>query len=226
MWGNKVAKDYYAILGVPKGCSGDEIKKAYRKMAMQYHPDRNPGKEKWAHDKFKEINEAFGVLGDPGKRQRYDRLGTAGAAGDVFASRHTRAGFDDLARDFGGAGLGLDFLDEIFGDILKGRDVSFAFRSYGGPGGVFTSSPGRAGGFTDFFRHSRGNGAGRDARYELDISRAEAVQGTRKILARGGKRLEVRVPPGVDTGATIRLSNARRITDGQPGDILIQIRVR
>ncbi|MBM4448971.1 MAG: J domain-containing protein, partial [Chloroflexi bacterium] len=64
-----MAKDYYQILGVPRNASQDQIKKAYRKLAMQYHPDRNPGKEAWANDKFKEINEAFGVLGDPQKRQ-------------------------------------------------------------------------------------------------------------------------------------------------------------
>ena len=64
-----MAKDYYQILGVPKNVSQDEIKKAYRKLAMQYHPDRNPGKEQWANDRFKEINEVFSVLGDPDKRK-------------------------------------------------------------------------------------------------------------------------------------------------------------
>jgi len=69
-----MAKDYYRILGVPGNASDGEIKKAYRKLAMQYHPDRNPGKEEWANEKFKEINEAYGVLGDPQKRKHTTSL--------------------------------------------------------------------------------------------------------------------------------------------------------
>ena len=72
------AKDYYKILGVARDASEQDIKKAYRKLAMQYHPDRNPGKEEWANEKFKEINEAYGVLGDPEKKSQYDRFGTMG----------------------------------------------------------------------------------------------------------------------------------------------------
>ena len=64
-------KDYYQILGIPRIATDEQIKKAYRKLAMQYHPDRNPGKEKWANEKFKEINEAYAVLGDPKKRKQY-----------------------------------------------------------------------------------------------------------------------------------------------------------
>ena len=69
-----MAKDYYRILGVPRNANGEQIKKAYRKLAMKYHPDRNPGNEKWANEKFKEINEAFEVLGDEQKKRQYDRL--------------------------------------------------------------------------------------------------------------------------------------------------------
>ena len=67
-------KDYYEILGVPRDASEDQIKKAYRSLAMQYHPDKNPGKEEWANEKFKEINEAFAVLGNPDKRRQYDQF--------------------------------------------------------------------------------------------------------------------------------------------------------
>ena len=125
-----MTKDYYQILGVPRNASDDEIKKAYRKLAMQYHPDRNLGKEKWANEKFKEINEAFCVLGDPEKRKQYDQLGTTGNVGDIFGSPHTRTTFEDLMKDFGSSGLGFDFLDDIFGDLLKGR--GFSFRTFGG----------------------------------------------------------------------------------------------
>ena len=78
-------KDYYGILGVAKNATEAEIKKAYRKLAMKYHPDRNPGKEKEANEKFKQINEAYEVLGDPEKRKQYDMVGTVGT-GDIFGS--------------------------------------------------------------------------------------------------------------------------------------------
>ena len=134
-----MAKDYYQILGVPRNATDEQIKKAYRKLAMQYHPDRNPGKEKWANEKFKEINEAFSVLGDPEKRRQYDQFGTVGNIGDIFGSPYTRTTFEDLMRDFGGSGLGFDFLDNIFGESLKGRKGrGFSFRVYtrgaGSPG--------------------------------------------------------------------------------------------
>jgi DnaJ-class molecular chaperone len=124
-----VTKDYYQILGVAKNATQEQIKKAYRKLAMKYHPDRNPGNEKWANEKFKEVNEAFGVLGDPEKRRQYDQLGTVGTAGDMFRSAYTRTTFEDLMKDFGGAGLRFDFLDDIFGDFLGG--TGFSFRSFG-----------------------------------------------------------------------------------------------
>jgi len=123
-----MAKDYYGILGLPRNASDVEIKKAYRKLAMQYHPDRNPGKEKWANEKFKEINEAYGVLGDPQKRKQYDQFGTVGEIGDVFSSPFTRTTFEEMMKDFGGAGLRFDFLDDIFGDFLNCRGSSFSFK--------------------------------------------------------------------------------------------------
>jgi curved DNA-binding protein len=223
-----MSKDYYQILGVPKGAPDEEIKKAYRRLAMQYHPDRNPGKEKWANEKFKEINEAFSVLGDPEKRRQYDQFGTVGAASDIFGSQYTRAGFEDLMRDFGSAGLGFGFLDDIFGDFFKGKGVSFSFRSFGGPGGIrFESAPGSQISFEDLFGQAgRTSSRKRDVRYELQISQTEARQGTKKILTRRGKRLEVKIPPGVKTGTVVRLSNARRITDGEPGDITIIVKVK
>ncbi len=126
-----MAKDYYQILGVPRNATQNRIKKAYRKLAMEYHPDRNLGKEKWANEKFKEINEAFSVLGDPQKRRQYDQFGTVGNIGDIFGSPFTRTTFEDLMKDFGGSGLGFDFLDDIFGDLLKVREFSFKTFSHG-----------------------------------------------------------------------------------------------
>jgi curved DNA-binding protein len=202
-----------------------EIKKAYRKLAMQYHPDRNPGKEKWANEKFKEINEAYGVLGDPQKRKQYDQFGTVGEIGDVFSSPFTRTTFEEMMKDFGGAGLRFDFLDDIFGDFLNGRGSSFSFRSFSGrPAGVrFQIWPGPEINLHEIFGQARRT---QDVRYELAISQQEALQGVRKILKRRGKRLEVKIPAGVRTDSVVRLRNARQISDGSPGDILIKVIVK
>jgi curved DNA-binding protein len=220
-----MAKDYYGILGVPRNASDAEIKKAYRKLAMQYHPDRNLGKEKWANEKFKEINEAYGVLGDPQKRRQYDQFGTAGDVGDIFSSPFTTTTFQEMMRDFGGAGLRFDFLDDIFGDLLKGRGSSFSFRSFGGrPGRAkFEAGPGQEVNLDEIFGRAR---RAPNVHYELAISQREALQGVKKILKRKGKRLEVRIPAGVRTGNVVRLRNARQISDNLPGDILIKVTVK
>jgi curved DNA-binding protein len=220
-----MAKDYYGILGVPRNASDTDIKKAYRKLAMQYHPDRNPGKEKWANEKFKEINEAYGVLGDPQKRKQYDQFGTVGNISDVFGSPFTQATFEEMMKDFGGAGLRFDFLDDIFGDLLKGRGSSFSFRSFGGrPGRVrFEARPGQEINLDEILGQTR---RPRESRYELTISQKEAAQGVKKILKRRGKRLEVRIPAGVKTGDVVRFRNALQTSDGLPGDILVKVVVK
>jgi curved DNA-binding protein len=220
-----MAKDYYRILGIPTNASDGEIKKAYRKLAMQYHPDRNPGKEQWANEKFKEINEAYGVLGDPQKRKQYDQFGTVGNIGDVFSSPFTTTTFQEMMKDFGGAGLRFDFLDDIFGDFLKGRGSSFSFRSFGDrPGRVrFEARPGQEINLDEIFGRAR---RPREVHYKLAISRREASQGAKKILKRRGKSLEVKIPAGVKTGNVVRLRNARQISDGSPGDILIKVVVK
>ncbi len=220
-----MAKDYYETLGVPRNASDIEIKKAYRKLAMQYHPDRNPGKEKWANDKFKEINEAYGVLGDPQKRRQYDQFGTVGNIGDIFGSPFTATTFEEMMKDFGGAGLRFDFLDDIFGDFLKGRGSSFSFRSFGGRPGrvVFEARPGQEINLDEIFGQAR---RPQEVHYELAISQKEASRGVRKILERKGKKLEVKIPAGVRTGNVVKLRNARQVSDGLPGDILIKITVK
>jgi len=135
-------KDYYSILGVSEKASRDEIRHAFRKLAMQYHPDRNLGNEQWAEERFKEINEAYAVLGDEAKRQGYDRMRQAGFAGygaqytggryysqeQVFADAFNNPYLvQELARMFQEAGLRFDqrFVDNLF---------------FGGRGFVFTSS--------------------------------------------------------------------------------------
>lgn len=221
-----MAKNYYHILGVPRNASEDEIKKAYRRLAMKYHPDRNPSKEKWANEKFKEINEAYGVLGDPEKRRHYDQFGMVGNVGDIFGSPFTRSTFGDMMKDFGGAGLGFDFLDDIFSDFLGGRSFSFKKFStgFGGPREMrFETGPGGRINLDEIFAGAQ---RAQDVRYELSITPGEASRGTKKLLTKKGKRLEVRIPPGVKTGSLVRLRNACQITDGHPGDIIIQIKVK
>jgi curved DNA-binding protein len=220
-----MAKDYYGVLGVPRNASDGEIKKAYRKLAMQYHPDRNPGKQEWSNEKFKEINEAYGVLGDPQKRKQYDQFGTVGNIGDIFSSPFTTNTFQEMMKDLGGAGLRFDFLYDIFGDFLKGRGSSFSFRSFGGrPGRVrFEARPGQEINLDELFGQAR---RPQEVRYEVAISRGEASQGVKKILKRRGKRLEVKIPAGVRTGNVVRLKNARQLSDGLPGDILIKVIVK
>ena len=220
-----MAKDYYSILGVTEKASDGEITKAYRKLAMQYHPDRNPGKEKSANEKFKEINEAYGVLGDPQKRKQYDQFGTVGNIGDVFSSPFTTTTFQEMMKDFGGAGLRVDFLDDIFGDFMKGRGSSFSFRSFGGrPGRAkYEARPGQEINLDEMFSRDR---RPREVHYELAISRGEASRGVKRILKRKGKRLEVKIPAGVRTGSVVKLKNARQISDGSPGDILIKVIIK
>jgi curved DNA-binding protein len=221
-----MAKDYYQILGIPKTATEAQVKKAYRKLAMQYHPDRNPGKEQWANEKFKDINEAFSVLGDPEKRSQYDRFGTVGNVGDIFSSPFTRTTFEDLMKDFGGSGLGFGFLDNIFGDFLKGRRFSFKTFGRGGgrPGRVRYKAPGGIN-LEDLFGRAR-RPQHQNVRYEITITGEQAARGLEKDLARKGKKLRVKIPAGVKTGSKVRLRNARNITDGQPGDIMILIKVK
>jgi len=222
-----MAKDYYQILGVPRNAAQDQIKKVYRKLAMQYHPDRNPGKEKWANEKFKEINEAFGILGDPQKRSQYDQFGTVGNIGDIFGSPYTRSTFEDLMQDFGGSGLGFDFLDNIFGDILKGRGFSFRTFRRGGPGKIRFEAPGGIN-LEEIFGQAQypPRPPRQQVSYEITISKEQAAKGSEKDLVRKGKKLRVKIPAGVKTGTKIRLRNARQITDGQPGDIIIKVKVK
>ncbi|MFC2006918.1 DnaJ domain-containing protein [Chloroflexota bacterium] len=220
-----VKRDYYEILGVPRSANQETIKKAYRTLAMQYHPDRNPGKEKWANEKFKEINEAFSVLGEPEKRRQYDHFGTVGNIGNIFGSPYTRTTFENVIKDFGGSGLGFDFLDDIFSDFLKGRGFSFRTFSRGsGPEQTWSQSP-RGINLENLFGRAQPPPS-QSVRYEVTITRKQAAKGMETDLTRRGKRLRVKIPAGVKNGSKVKLRNAQNITDGEPGDIVILVKVK
>ena len=236
-------KDYYGILGVGKNATEDGIKKAYRKLAMKYHPDRNPGKEKEANEKFKQINEAYEVLGDPEKRKQYDTLGTVGT-GDIFGSPFTRDGVEGVMRDFGKGGLGFDFLKNVFdGFEFSSKPGRVEFRVQRPDGetfhgrapledvlaGLFGAEPGAYREYTGvpFERASRQTTKGsNDIHEQLAISSKKARQGVKMEYKRGKAKIEISIPPGVKAGQKVRYRGARLRLDGRPGDLYVHIKVQ
>jgi curved DNA-binding protein len=205
------AKDYYDILGVNKKARDEEIKRAYRKLAMKYHPDRNPNKKE-AEERFKEINEAYAVLSDQEKRKQYDTFGAEG-----FRQRFTQ---EDIFRGF-------DF-DEILSGLFGGRGRR-EFR-FGGRGGFdFGDFFSGQGGFQDTGRMPQ---KGEDILYELSISLEEAASGGEKRVSyRKNGRIEevsVKIPKGIPTGKKLRLAGKgmQGRNGGPPGDLYLQISVR
>jgi curved DNA-binding protein len=213
-------KDYYKILGVKKDASEKEIKKAFRRLARQYHPDVNPD-DSQAEERFKEINEAHEVLSDSEKRKKYDQLGadwqrwqqrggrpgdfdwgqwTAGRPGERV---HVRYGTpEDLEDLFGGGSPFSDFFSQIFGGMG------------GGP---------NSGGFQYEMRPQRG----RDYEQPVEITLHEAYHGTARILQMDGQRLEIRIPAGAKTGTRVRMSGqgATGVGGGPAGDLYLRVTV-
>jgi curved DNA-binding protein len=226
-------KDYYQILGVPRTATQDDIKKAYRQLARQYHPDNNPG-DKQAEAKFKEANEANEVLSDPQKRQKYDAFGsqwqqyqrTGGQPGDFDWSQWTAQtqAYDtgDLSDLFGDGGFS-DFFAQLFG----GRGASRARR---GPT-VCTTEYGSQVEYGPFDRgpqSSRGPQRGLDYEQPIEIPLREAFTGTTLILQKDGQRLEVKVPAGVKTGSKIRVTGHGEAgrQGGGAGDLYLVVSVQ
>lgn len=211
-------KDYYKILGVEKSATQDEIKKAYRKLAMKFHPDRNAG-NKTAEEKFKEITEANEVLSDPGKRKKYDTLG---ANWNQYQNTGGQ-GFDDFYTHFGGgrrsssSGATYEFSGDL-GDI------------FGGMGG---------GGFSDFFETLFGGGSrgfgGRtqqketaiDVEANLNLTLEDAFSGSEKTISLDGKKLKIKIIPGTKDGQKLRLKGLGRskTANGNKGDLYLNIHI-
>jgi len=209
-------KDYYKILGVEKNADEKEIKKAYRRLARQYHPDVNSG-DKAAEARFKEINEANEVLSDTEKRQKYDALGqdyqrwqqTGGASGFDFnqwAGRGgpggTRVAYGDVNDFFGNEAGFSDFFEALFGSMA----------SRGGASGV---------------RTGRAAAPPRHVEQEVEVTLDEVYHGAMRLMDVDGRRLEIRIPPGVKTGSKVRMAGEGLPAGrgGPRGDIYLIIKV-
>ena len=236
-------RDYYEVLGVTRSAAPDELKKSFRKLAMQFHPDKNPGDKK-AEERFKELNEAYEVLSDQAKRQAYDQFGHMGTQagfrpgsnpfegfsrgrgqgqGPGQQGRPGFSGFENFSGFEGGeAGADGNFQD-IFGDIFTDF---FSNRSGPRPGG-----PNQGGA-----RQKPGAGRGADLRYTLNISFEEAAAGTEKTISfirqRGGKedaaKLSITVPAGVKAGQRLKLraEGDAQAAGGTPGDLYVIINIQ
>ena len=201
--------DYYKTLGVSKTASDEEIKKAYRKLALKYHPDKNKG-DKAAEEKFKSISEAYAVLSDKEKRQQYDTFGAAG-----FQQRYSQEdifrGFDfnDILREFGFGGGGRSF--------GRGGGTRFSF----GGGGPFGGGSG--------FQQAEMKGS--DLVYELSLTLAEVFSGTSKTVAfqheGRSENLTVKIPRGMIDGKKLRIAGKGEPSPfgGPPGDLFIKAKI-
>jgi curved DNA-binding protein len=212
-------KDYYKILGVSKDATEKDIKRAFRKLARQYHPDVNPD-DPQAEERFKELNEAYEVISDPEKRRKYDQLGAdwqrfqraGGQPGEYDWGRwagggpgdrvHVRYGSpEDLDDLFGGGGSFSDFFSQIFGGVGAG--------------------PATQGRYQYEMRPQRGQ----DYEQAVEISLEEAYHGTTRMLQKDGQRLEVLIPAGAKTGTRVRMSGegGSGAAGGPAGDLYLRV---
>ena len=203
-------KDYFQVLGVDRSADADAIKKAFRKLARQYHPDVNPGDAN-AEARFKEVSEAYEVLSDPDKRRRYEQFGQywnqAGGMG---------GGAPGMDVDFGRYGNFDDFINDLLG-------------RFGGPGGGsgFPGGGFAGGGFP------RGAQAGRppvnlDAEASVNVTFSEAFRGGERTLSVNNERVQVRIPAGVKNGSRLRLKGKGNVQPGtgRRGDLYLNLQVK
>ena len=201
-------KDYYKVLGVDRSAKQDEIKKAYRKLAVKYHPDKNPG-DKAAEEKFKEISEAYQVLGNEESRKKYDELGAnwkqyenMNYGGQGFQ------GFEGF-QGFGDSGFS-DFFDAFFGG--NGGGFDFENISFGSSGG----------------RRSRTRAMkGQDMTASIDLTLREAYNGSQRIINIGNETIKISIKPGVKSGQTLRVKGkgGKGVNGGENGDLMLKINI-
>jgi curved DNA-binding protein len=210
-------KDYYKVLGVEKAATAEQIKKAYRKLAVKYHPDKNPD-NKAAEDKFKEINEAYEVLGDEEKRKKYDQFGEnykyyeqhGGRPEDYDWSQYGGGG-QRRSQSYGGGNM-----DDMFGG---GGDANFSDFFEQLFGSRFSGGGRR--------QQQQGPARGRDVQATMDVSLEDAYTGATRQVEVGGSRLNIKLKPGLYEGQVIRLKgkgNPGR-KGGENGDLLITIQL-
>jgi curved DNA-binding protein len=214
-----MADDYYKILGVEKNADQDDIKKAYRKLALKFHPDRNPNNSE-AEEKFKKISEAYAVLSDSEKRKQYDNFGS-----DQFSQRYSH---EDIFRDFD--------INQILREMGFGGagGANRTFRGSGGKRGTYAFGGGES--FGDLFgqkgqKYYQAPQRGEDLQYNLNITLEESVFGTDKKLSlkKDGQvdEINVKIPAGISTGKKLRLAGKGNVGDegGPNGDLYLNINV-
>lgn len=203
-------KDYYQILGVAKNADESEIKRAYRRLARQYHPDKNPG-NKTAEDKFKDINEAYEVLGDAQNRAKYDQLGQN-------YHRYRQMGGNpqdfDFSQWFNMGGQGGQRVNVDFTDLFSGSGgMSDFFNAIFGAGGARASGG--------------ANNRSYDSEQSVDITLEEAYEGTTRTFSHNGQHFTAKIPAGAKTGTKIRMrGKGHARPSGGQGDLLLLVNVR
>lgn len=206
--------DYYKTLGVSREAGKAEIKKAYHKLALKYHPDKNKG-DKAAEEKFKDISEAYAVLSDDEKRKQYDTFGHAGfqqqySREDIFRNVNV----DDLFNGLGG--------DDLFSQLFGGKGWARRGRG-GGMGDMFGGRGGR--------RARPGPAKGEDISIDLHITLQEAVFGQERLVAfntpDGVSKITIKIPPGIESGKRLRVAGKGRpsVHGGASGDLFVNIKV-
>ena len=206
-------KDYFQVLGLARGADADEIKRAFRKLARQYHPDVNPG-DSQAEARFKEISEAYEVLSDPDKRRRYEQFGQ-------YWNQAGGSRSPGMDVDFGRYGNFDDFINDLLGRF-GGPGAASGFQGSGFPGGGFAGGP-----FARGAQPSR-QSVNLDAESDMSITFAEAFRGSERTLSVNNERVQVRIPAGVKTGSRLRLKSKGNLQPGtgRRGDLYLTLSVK
>jgi curved DNA-binding protein len=208
-------KDYYKVLGVSKDASAAEIKKNYRKLALKYHPDKNPG-NKQAEEKFKELSEANEVLSDPEKRKKYDALGSDWRQYESQGAGQGGFDFSQWARQQGGGGRSGGGFYSSGGDSESSGFSDFFDQLFGGGFGRRQSD--------DFPRASR---KGRDYEGQLTISLKDAYQGSETLITLDDEKLKIKIPAGVADGQVLRVKGkgGKGTRGAESGNLFLHVSV-